>query len=207
LSPLRGPEASAHDPEASAHGREKHALGEVRQLDVERLGDHRDRLFRAACGLCRSRDEAEDLVQETYARVLRRPRFLRNDDDLGYLLKVMRNTWINAYKSRARRPETVEFDEATDFVIDPGTDPGVSVVELQSIYAAVRQLSPPLRETLAAVDIGGLSYRQAARALGTRQGTIMSRLHRARSQVARALAETGAVELREDQKSPDALGE
>ena len=57
-----------------------------RLLDPETLGDHLDRLFRAAWALCGSREDAEDLVQDTYARVLARPRLLRNDEDLGYLL-------------------------------------------------------------------------------------------------------------------------
>src|SRR5436189_4326332 len=56
-----------------------------RQLDPTRLGDHLDRLYRAAWALCGSREDAEDLVQETYARVLSRPRLLRREDDLGYL--------------------------------------------------------------------------------------------------------------------------
>jgi RNA polymerase sigma-70 factor, ECF subfamily len=60
-----------------------------RQLDPEALGDHIDRLYRAARALCGSREEAEDLVQETFVRVLRKPRMLRSRDDLGYLL--MRN--------------------------------------------------------------------------------------------------------------------
>src|SRR5262249_45552030 len=61
-----------------------------RQLDPARLGDHVDRLFRAAWALCGSREDAEDLVQETYARVLARPRLLRHEDDLGYLLRALR---------------------------------------------------------------------------------------------------------------------
>ena len=67
-----------------------------RQLDPEALGDHIDRLYRAAWSLCGSREEAEDLVQETFERVLRRPRFLRSEDDLGYLLRVLRNTFFSA---------------------------------------------------------------------------------------------------------------
>jgi RNA polymerase sigma-70 factor (ECF subfamily) len=168
-------------------------LGAVRQLDVRRLPDHRDRLFRAAYALCRSRDDAEDLVQETFERVLRRPRFLRGEDDLGYLIKVLRNTWINAYHRRDRRPKTVELDETIDFVVDLDADPGVSVTNLQTVYAAVAELPPPLRETIVAVDIVGLSYRQAASALGVRQGTVMSRLFRARNDVAARLERVGVV--------------
>jgi RNA polymerase sigma-70 factor (ECF subfamily) len=173
----------------------------LRQLDAERLPDHQDRLFRAAYALCGSRDEAEDLVQDTYVRVLQRPRFLRRDDDLGYLLRVLRNTWINAYKARRSRPVTVEFDESTDFVIDPGADPGVTVTDIQTIYAALNELSDPLRETLVAVDVLGLSYRQAAHALRVRPGTIMSRLFRARNSVAEHLERVGE---RSPKKGPEA---
>src|ERR1044072_7387421 len=59
-------------------------------LDPDRLGDHIDRLYRAAWALSGSREDAEDLVQETYARVLSRPRLLRREDDLGYLLRAPR---------------------------------------------------------------------------------------------------------------------
>lgn len=142
--------------------------------------------------MCGRREDAEDLVQETYVRVLRRPRFLRRDDDLGYLLKVLRNTWINSYRARARRPITVQFDEETDFVVDPGADPSTTVTELQTLYDAVHRLPDGLRDTLLAVDVMGLSYRQAARALGVPQGTIMSRLYRARNQVADWLERQGA---------------
>jgi len=60
-----------------------------RLLDSNRLDDHLDRLFRAAWALSGSREDAEDLVQETYARVLARPRLLRNEDDLAYLLPLL----------------------------------------------------------------------------------------------------------------------
>src|ERR1700761_5880335 len=174
--------------------------GTGRRLDPDSLGSHLERLYRAAYGLCGSRPDAEDLVQETYLRVLRRPRFLRRDDDLGYLLRVMRNVWINSYKERMRRPRTVEFDESIDFVIDPGADPSVTVADVQTLYAAVYELSPPRRDTLIAVDILGLSYKQAAQALHVRQGTIMSRLFRGRNKVAERLddADAGPPGLKRD---------
>src|SRR6059058_192574 len=75
-----------------------------RKLDPERLGDHFDRLYRAAWALCGSREDAEDLVQDTYARVLARPRLVRGDDDIGYLVRVLRNTFISQRRAAARRP-------------------------------------------------------------------------------------------------------
>jgi RNA polymerase sigma-70 factor (ECF subfamily) len=186
------PADAARSSKEEAIGPAENGAPQARRLEVERLPDHQDRLFRAAYALCGSRESAEDLVQDTFVRVLQRPRFLRRDDDLGYLLRVLRNTWINAYKERQRRPKTVEFDESIDYVIDPGADPGVSIADVQELYAAMHELSPPLRETLIAVDILGLSYKQAAQALRVRQGTIMSRLFRARNNMAERLEQGDA---------------
>jgi DNA-directed RNA polymerase specialized sigma24 family protein len=85
---------------------EPNRMTQDRQLDPDALGDHIDRLYRAAWGLCGSREEAEDLVQETFARVLRKPRILHSDDDLGYLLRVLRNTYFSSRRAAARRPQT-----------------------------------------------------------------------------------------------------
>src|SRR5207248_11313623 len=84
-------------------------------LDPEHLGDHLDRLYRAAWGLCGSREDAEDLVQETFARVLRRPRILRSEDDLGYLLRVLRNTFLSQRRTAARRPHATSCLEDAEF--------------------------------------------------------------------------------------------
>src|SRR3954454_5367057 len=80
-------------------------------LDPAGLGDHLDRLYRSARALCRSREAAEDLVQDTYARVLSRPRFLRNDDDLGYLLRVLLHTFIDQRRRSSRRPALATPDQ------------------------------------------------------------------------------------------------
>ena len=156
-----------------------------RQLDPEALGDHIDRLYRAARSLTGSREEAEDLVQETFARVLRKPRILRSDDDLGYLLRVLRNIWVSS--GRASRPVLVPLEDDDDQAL-AGTDTvAAQVVEAGAVYEALQGLTQPLREAVVAVDVVGLSYREAARALGTKEGTIMSRLHRGRSQIAAQL--------------------
>ena len=75
------------------------------ELRAAVLGDHLDRLYRAAWAMTGAREDAEDLVQETYERVLRRPREIaREEDALPYLLGVLRNTWVDTVRSRARRP-------------------------------------------------------------------------------------------------------
>ena len=89
-------------------------VGTTRQLDPERLGDHLDRLYRAAWGLCGSREDAEDLVQETYAKVLARPRLLRREDDVGYLLRALRNTFLAGRRPQSAR--TVTEPSAVNFM-------------------------------------------------------------------------------------------
>jgi RNA polymerase sigma-70 factor (ECF subfamily) len=163
-----------------------------RQLDPDRLGDHLDRLYRAAWGLCGSRQEAEDLVQETYARVLRRPRFLQSEDDLGYLLRVLRNTFISARRTAARRPQTAPLPDDLDLIEDRHAVKAESRLEAAELYAAIAQLPDDFRDALVAIDLVGLSYREAARALRVREATVTTRLHRARQRVAREL--TGAGE-------------
>jgi RNA polymerase sigma-70 factor (ECF subfamily) len=161
-----------------------------RELDPSRLGDHLDRLYRAAVGLCGSHADAEDLVQETFVAVLRRPRLLRSDDDIGYLLRVLRNTFYSRYRAESRRPRAADLAEHEEL---PEPRTGLApdaMVASREVLAAVAALPEPYREAVAAVDLAGLSYREAAAALNTREGTIMSRLHRGRAQVAESLGYT-----------------
>jgi RNA polymerase sigma-70 factor, ECF subfamily len=155
------------------------------ELQAAVLGDHLDRLYRAAWALTGAREDAEDLVQETYERVLRRPREIaRPEDALPYLLGVLRNTWIDTVRSRARRP-TVPLDlEAAD---PAGSSSPLEQVAAREVFAVVAALPDEWRDTLAAVDVAGLSYAEAAEALGVPVGTIMSRLSRGRERVAREL--------------------
>jgi RNA polymerase sigma-70 factor, ECF subfamily len=152
-------------------------------LDPERAGDHLDRLFRAAWALTGNREEAEDVVQETYLRVLSRPRFLRNEDDLGYLLRALRNTFLTMRRDAGRRIRPVALPDEPGLIEDRSAVNPHAALEAREVYAAVAALPDDYRDTIVAVDIAGLSYKEAAKALGTKEGTIMSRLSRARSRV------------------------
>ena len=159
-----------------------------RRLDPEAAGDHIDTLFRVARAMSGSSELAEDLVQETYVKVLTRPRLIRREDDLGYLIKALRNTWYSHLRrERVRRDSTAADRVAEELPAQsPAGDPQSSL-EAREVLDALAQLPEPYREAVAAVDIAGLSYREAAKALGVRQGTIMSRLYRGREQVAQAV--------------------
>jgi RNA polymerase sigma-70 factor (ECF subfamily) len=162
-------------------------MASERQLDPEVLGDHVDRLYRAAWGLCGNREEAEDLVQETFARVLRKPRILRSEDDIGYLLRVLRNTYFSQRRTAARRPRTTPLPDDLDLIEDRSAPRPEARIESAELYAAISQLPDDFRDALLAIDVVGLSYRQAARVLRVREATITTRLHRARQRVARIL--------------------
>src|SRR3954447_22051928 len=157
-------------------------------LDPAHLGDHLDRLYRAAWAMCGSREEAEDLVQETYARVLARPRWLRGEDDLGYLLRVLRNTHIPGRRTPGRRPVGVPFSDEAPEPEDPGTSwRPEAALDVDLLFSLIAELPEAFREALIAVDVCGLSYAEAGRVLRVREATITTRLHRARRQVAAGL--------------------
>ena len=161
------------------------------RLDPQSLPQHLDRLYRAAWALCGSPHEAEDLVQETFARVLSRPRFLRGQDECAYLMQTLRNTFLSARRTAARRPRPAASTLTELEPADPRTSGRPEeALEAREVLASIHTLSDDHRLALIAVDIVGLSYREAADVLGTREATITSRLFRAREQVALALGHT-----------------
>jgi RNA polymerase sigma-70 factor (ECF subfamily) len=160
----------------------------MRTLDPKSLSQHIDRLYRAAWALCGSREDAEDLVQETFARVLSRPRVLHGDDELYYLMRVLRNTFLTSRRTASRRPVTVATLEDVVAADPQPMGQPERALEMQEVYATIADLPEDFRLTLVAVDVLGLSYREAARALRVREGTITTRLFRARKQVAKRLA-------------------
>ena len=158
-----------------------------RTLDPGTLGEHIDRLFRAAWALSGSRTEAEDLVQETFARVLAKPRRVTGEDDVGYLLQALRNTFISSRRAAARRPAPETLDDGIEPVDRRTATRPEQAVEAREVFAMIAGLSEPFRDALVAVDVAGLSYAEAAQLLGTKEATITSRLFRARAQVARGM--------------------
>jgi RNA polymerase sigma-70 factor (ECF subfamily) len=159
----------------------------MRNLDPQSLTKHVDRLYRAAWALCGSREDAEDLVQETFARVLAKPRVLRGDDELYYLMRVLRNTFLTTRRTASRRPMTVAALEDVGAADPKPMGQPERALEVAEVYDTISALPEDFRLALVAVDVLGLSYREAARALRIREATITTRLFRARKQVASRL--------------------
>ena len=156
-----------------------------RLLDPDAAADHLASLSRLAWSLCGSRHLAEELTQETYARVLARPRRLKGND-FHYLARTLRNVLSDHWRAERRRPVPVSDDVLAD-ELSPDGDPEAAW-HVNEVYAEIGRLPGHLREVVAAVDVAGLTYAEAAEALRIPNGTVMSRLYRARERLADALA-------------------
>jgi RNA polymerase sigma-70 factor, ECF subfamily len=156
-----------------------------RILTAQAAADHVTRLYRLAWSLSGSRQLAEDATQETYLRVLSRPRKVRAGRDFQYLAQTLRNVLNDHWRAERRRPQ-IAGDLETSFEARHG-DPEAAAYAAE-VYAAVAALPEPLRDVVATVDVAGMSYADASRSLRIPLGTVMSRLHRARARLAGTLA-------------------
>src|SRR3954469_15531039 len=140
-----------------------------RRLDPQQAIGHLDRLYAAARALCGDPHLAEDLVQDTYAAVLSRPRWLSGSDELGYLLRALRNRWRDELRSRARRPQPAPLEEVGDSMAAATPSPELAM-DGATVLDAVYELPSPYRETLVAIDVLGPSYAEGSRARGVPRG-------------------------------------
>lgn len=138
------------------------------------------RLRRFALGLAGAADQADDLVQTTVEKTLRNASRITPDMRLdAWMFRILRNSWIDGL--RARR-DTVEFDaEAAETLAgEDGRATTEARLELQAVRRAMAQLPEEQRAVLMLVCVEGMRYREAAELLAIPEGTVMSRLSRAR---------------------------
>jgi RNA polymerase sigma-70 factor (ECF subfamily) len=152
-------------------------------------------LLRVAQSLTGNTADAEDLVQDTLVRAYRSIDRFDGRYPRAWLLTILRRTHIN--RNRRRRPELLrdpdaEMDRAAAACAEPA-DAAVDAAFDTEVEAALVELPAPFRQTVELVDIGGLSYREAAQVLGVPAGTVMSRLHRARARIRDRLALSGVA--------------
>lgn len=146
-------------------------------------------MFRVAVAITRDHAEAEDLVQDSLVRAYRALDRFDGANPRAWLLTIVRNTHIN--RNRRRRPELLHEPERIDQRAP--TASGADVEALAAIFdarveAALRDLPEGQQAVIELVDVAGLSYQQAADALGLPTGTVMSRLHRGRKQIKKKLS-------------------
>jgi RNA polymerase sigma-70 factor (ECF subfamily) len=167
--------------------------------------DHMGSLYTAALRMTRNPADAEDLVQETYLKAYRSFGTFQEGTNLkAWLYKILTNTFINSYRARKRRPEQSELDEVEDLylyrrlggleaaaagrsaeeeVLDSFTD--------DEVKAALESLPETFRMAVLLADVEGFSYKEIADILDVPIGTVMSRLHRGRKALQKALHDFG----------------
>src|SRR3954470_10851090 len=157
-----------------------------------------DQVYRVARRLVGSREEAEDLVQETYARAFRSWRQYTPGTNLrAWLLRILTNLNIDRGRRSQRAPDMQPLEESDYFLYnrleaDGGASDEERVVERLSqddAVGALTEVPHDFRDVLVLVDIGDFSYADAAQILDIPIGTVMSRLHRARRILKKNLAE------------------
>ena len=158
-----------------------------------------DQVYRVARHLASSREEADDLVQETYARAFRSWRSYTPGTNLrAWLLRILTNLNIDRGRRKQRTPQMQPL-EANDYYLydklaaDGSPSDEEKVVERLSqdnIVSALSDVPHDFRDVIVLVDIGDFSYQDAAQILGIPIGTVMSRLHRGRRILKRELADT-----------------
>ncbi len=160
-----------------------------------------DQVYRVARRLVGSREEAEDLVQQTYERAFRSWRQYTPGTNLrAWLLRILTNLNIDRGRRMQRTPQTTSIDEAGDYFLynkleesapDDNADEERVLERLSqdSIVDALADVPHDFRDVIVLVDIGEFSYADAAQILDIPIGTVMSRLHRGRRILKKNLAD------------------
>src|SRR6202046_3246825 len=166
---------------------------------------HMGSLYTAALRMTRNPADAEDLVQETYLKAFRAFASFQQGTNLkAWLYKILTNTFINSYRSKRRRPEETELDDVGDLYLyhhlgalgsaNAGRSAEEEVLERitdDEVKAAIESLPDAFRIAVILADVEGFSYKEIAEITEVPIGTVMSRLHRGRKALQKALAEYG----------------
>jgi RNA polymerase sigma-70 factor (ECF subfamily) len=163
-----------------------------------------DQIYRVARHLAGSREEAEDLVQETYARAFRSWRQFTPGTNLrAWLLRILTNLNIDRGRRQQRAPQMQPLEANDYYLYDKLADSGDGVSDEQrvverlsqdDIVSALSAVPHDFRDVLVLVDLGDFSYADAAQILDIPVGTVMSRLHRGRRILKRELADSALEE-------------
>jgi len=157
-----------------------------------------DQVYRVARHLAGSREDAEELVQETYARAFRSWRSYTPGTNLrAWLFRILTNLNIDRGRRDQRSPTTQPLEEGDYFLYnrleaDSGSEDEERIVERLSqdeIVLALSEVPHDFRDVIVLVDIGDFTYQGAAQILDIPIGTVMSRLHRGRRILKKELAE------------------
>jgi RNA polymerase sigma-70 factor, ECF subfamily len=159
-------------------------------------------LYAAALRMTRNPADAEDLVQDTYLRAFRGFSGFKEGTNLkAWLYRILTNSFINTYRKKQRQPQTVEGPDDLDewYLFDKlgGRNVELSAetevldkIPDEAVKAALESLPENFRLPVLLADVEGFSYKEIAEIMDTPIGTVMSRLHRGRKALQKALWDT-----------------
>jgi RNA polymerase sigma-70 factor, ECF subfamily len=172
---------------------------------AEQAMEYMPALYSAALRMTRSPADAEDLVQETYLKAYRGFGSFEQGSNLkAWLYKILTNTFINAYRARTRRPLETDIDDVEDLYLyrrlggESGLVAGQSAEEAvldrftdDEVKEALESLPEAFRIAVLLADVEGFSYKEIAGITEVPIGTVMSRIHRGRKALQKALLDFG----------------
>jgi RNA polymerase sigma-70 factor (ECF subfamily) len=170
-------------------------MEELRKEFEDTALQHMNALYSAALRMAKDRTEADDLVQDTYLRAYRFfDKFEKGTCIKAWLFKILKNTFINDFKKKAKKPEHVDFDRLRLSEDEPASPNDPEEELLYSAFGdefarAMAALPDEFRHVIFLSDVRGFSYKEIAEKLGSPIGTVMSRLHRGRKLLRGSLRE------------------